>query len=354
MTHASGRYCEFADQLALSANVDMIYMGVYDTHGGFFLDHWSGYRNPAERGDQNEILSRLTRVMQKIDLRGQTRRPAASDAAPDPEEAVGVAAQHEFATAPFQIIVGKPTGHLYPLVAVQGWKTSGDKSPPDTFLSVALSFAAAQLRNIIGQKSPRTNRLIDTALRVLAVHFAVVDSTGTIECSANISNEWLARNGDFEIDKERLVARTHKVQDAFQKALDLATGPEAKPSIVSLRTESGPNRMVWISRLTEFSEPRALVILGRGEENPMVRDHLLKLSGLTASERRVAHHVLRGKSLDETAKATDLAVSTVRSYMKRILAKTSTRRQSEFVSHYQGELIRMAIAPSEGGNETPP
>lgn len=349
MTHASGRYREFADQLAVSANVDMIYMGVYDTHGGFFLDHWAGYRNPAERGGQNEILSRLTRAMQKIDLPGQTRRPAASDAAPDPEEA---AVQHEFATAPFRIIVGKPTGHLYPLVAVQEWKTSGDKCPLDTFLSVALSFATAQLRNIIGQKGRRTNRLIDTALRVLAVHFAVVDSSGTIECSANISNEWLARNVDFEIDKDRLMARTYKVQDAFQKALDLATGPEAKPSIVSLRTESGPNRMVWISRLAEFSEPRALVILGRGEENPMLREHLLKLSGLTASERRVAHHVLRGKSLDETAKATDLAVSTVRSYMKRILAKTSTRRQSEFVSYYQGELVRMAIAPSEGGNDT--
>lgn len=340
MKHATSRYREFADLLATSANVDMIYMGVYDTHGGFFLDYWAGYKTPAARLLQNEVLRRLTRVMQEISL-----PPCSGSASESPE-------RREIATAPFRIIAGKPIGHLYPLVAVQGWEATSDNSPLETFLSVALSFSAEQLRDIVSRKGPRTSRLIDTALRVLAIHFAVVDSTGLIECSANITNEWLAKHGDFEIYKDRLVARRRKVQDAFQKALKLATGPEGKPSIVSMRSESGPNRMVWISRLAEFSEPRALIILGRGRENPMLRDHLLKLSGLTASERRVAHHVLRGKSTVEIAEETELAVSTVRGYVKSILAKTGTRRQSEFVSHYQGALNRMALIPGSGDTES--
>ncbi|UWR24436.1 helix-turn-helix transcriptional regulator [Sulfitobacter sp. S190] len=341
MKQKTQEYRDFANQLAASAGVDAMYMGVFDSYAGYFLDHWAGFGaagDCARVTSAGDSLTVLTQAMRTISLRRKRGQDTCAETL------------RRIDAAPFEITIGEPRGHLYPVVAVLGGETAGRRASLDALLPVALSFVSEQLKHLTGAKGQRNRRLIDTALRVLSVHFAVVDRNGMIDCCANISDDWLANHGGFEIDKERLIARSPKVQDAFQQALDLATGPEGKSSIVSLRNDEGPARMVWVSHLAEFAEPRALVILGRGRENSALRDHLLKLSGLTAAERRVACHILRGKSLGETAEETNLALSTVRSYMKRILAKTSTRRQSEFVSRYQGALSRMAIAPSE----TPP
>ena len=327
------RHQDFANQLASAGGVDVLYMGVFDSDAGFFLEHWVGSKAPHDPSE----LSRLTEKMKEV-LGPRGSHP---DLAP---QGTG-----QIKTKRFRVSIGKPRGHLYPVVAVHGWADPDNDTSFDAFWPVAMSFVAGHLEDLAGQKKRKSRHLKEAALRALSVHFAVVDSNGGIDCYANLSNDWLAEHGGFEIDRERLVARSDETQRAFLAALRLATGPEGESSIVSLRNDGGRVKLVWVSRLEEADEPRALVILSRGRENTALSERLLKLSGLTVAERRVADHVLQGKSLMETAQETNLALSTVRSYMKRILAKTSTHRQSQFVSHYQEALARIAIAPSEDG-----
>jgi DNA-binding CsgD family transcriptional regulator len=56
-----------------------------------------------------------------------------------------------------------------------------------------------------------------------------------------------------------------------------------------------------------------------------------RLYGLTSSEARLAVAVASGDSLDGSAAAREISVSTVRQQMKQVFAKTGVRRQADLV-----------------------
>ena len=58
-------------------------------------------------------------------------------------------------------------------------------------------------------------------------------------------------------------------------------------------------------------------------------EQLRELFGFTAAETRVANALLAGNSVEDIASATSVRRDTVRAHVKRMLAKTGTRRQSD-------------------------
>lgn len=58
-------------------------------------------------------------------------------------------------------------------------------------------------------------------------------------------------------------------------------------------------------------------------------EQLRELFGFTAAEARVANALLQGHSVEEIASSTGVRRDTVRAHVKRMLAKTGTRRQSD-------------------------
>jgi DNA-binding CsgD family transcriptional regulator len=58
---------------------------------------------------------------------------------------------------------------------------------------------------------------------------------------------------------------------------------------------------------------------------------MTSLYGLTPAEARLTAELMQGKSLDEAAAALAISIHTARSHLKRVFAKTGTRRQSELV-----------------------
>ncbi len=72
-----------------------------------------------------------------------------------------------------------------------------------------------------------------------------------------------------------------------------------------------------------ISDPE-LVILSNEER-------LLQLYGLTRAESRLAAKIAQGRSLEEAAAMLNITTETARSYIKRILGKTGTKRQVELV-----------------------
>ena len=59
---------------------------------------------------------------------------------------------------------------------------------------------------------------------------------------------------------------------------------------------------------------------------------LVDLYGLTPSEARLLAQLLQGRTLRESALALRISWESSRTYMKRILAKTRTRRQAELLA----------------------
>jgi DNA-binding CsgD family transcriptional regulator len=69
------------------------------------------------------------------------------------------------------------------------------------------------------------------------------------------------------------------------------------------------------------------------------------LFDLTPAEARVAKDIGEGRSIAEIAAKNGLAVETVRSYLKAVLAKTGLHRQPELVSLLAGSTLSAAEPP---------
>lgn len=83
--------------------------------------------------------------------------------------------------------------------------------------------------------------------------------------------------------------------------------------------------------------PLALLLLSDPREvPPPLPDQLMALFGLTPAEAGVAASLAQGLSPEEVAQARDVRLSTVRSQVQALLAKTGTRRQ--------GELLRLLLS----------
>lgn len=79
-------------------------------------------------------------------------------------------------------------------------------------------------------------------------------------------------------------------------------------------------------------QPLALVFLRDPERATPVLEQLRDLFGLTRAEAAIAAELARGRSLAEIGGALGIGPATVRSHLKKILAKTGTSRQAEAVS----------------------
>lgn len=82
--------------------------------------------------------------------------------------------------------------------------------------------------------------------------------------------------------------------------------------------------------------------------DPVLRD----VYGLTAQERRLAVLLYEGAALPAAAKAIGIEVSTARSHLKNIFAKTGTRRQTELVRVLASCAAVVSPPPPNGGCAT--
>jgi DNA-binding CsgD family transcriptional regulator len=87
--------------------------------------------------------------------------------------------------------------------------------------------------------------------------------------------------------------------------------------------------------LSAFAGMRSphLVVLVIDPERPQRarRDDLVRLYGLTAREAAVASGLSEGKTIELVADELGITYETGRSHLRRILEKTGTRRQTEFI-----------------------
>ncbi len=143
----------------------------------------------------------------------------------------------------------------------------------------------------------------------------------------------------FRTVRDRIVFCSASMRSRFEAVVDRAAeggrlGSEIWVSDVF--TQSRPNSMPLLVRI--LAAPRvddvaALVVLFDLERDRHVPEHLLRSAfGLTTAEAALAANLTNGRTLREICDHSKVRISTLRSQLAGVLAKTGTSRQAHLVS----------------------
>lgn len=128
---------------------------------------------------------------------------------------------------------------------------------------------------------------------------------------------------------------TQMVRDTVATASGL---PRASQSALMINRPGQPPLALLISPLrpdfakARWSEPAALLLLRDPEQPSAAPETLRELFGLTRTEAMVASALADGRALDAIAIELRIGIGTARSHLKKIMAKTDTKRQAELVA----------------------
>ena len=79
-------------------------------------------------------------------------------------------------------------------------------------------------------------------------------------------------------------------------------------------------------------QPGAIVFITDPQATPALNAALLRrVYGISAAECRVAQELLRGQTLQETARKLHLSENTVKTHLQRLFSKTNTHRQPQLI-----------------------
>jgi DNA-binding CsgD family transcriptional regulator len=162
--------------------------------------------------------------------------------------------------------------------------------------------------------------------------------------ASNSSAEELVRKGDgLRLREGRLVAEDAQEDSQLQSMVDSAThSTESKiqsngPRSMRLsRRFSLPLSLVILPFLScpvpDYGQLEALAVVSAPDERHSSRVDLLRnLYRLTPTEARMADLIAQGKEIKDAALMMGTTLETGRFHVKRVLAKTGTRRQAELV-----------------------
>lgn len=194
------------------------------------------------------------------------------------------------------------------------------------------------------------------ALDSLDAGVFVVDRNGRILHASTVAERMMREESELGVSNGRLFLRDAALQDrllaAVRGAIATAAGKLARAS-ASLAVPRD-NRLPLTLTVAPLrpsaggfgdARPRVMLFL-RDPQAPMLADCLRDLFGFTRMEAAIAEDLGRGAALEDIAARRGVGLATVRSHVKRILAKTGTHRQAEAVA-----LLARSVAtfPSSRG-----
>ena len=216
----------------------------------------------------------------------------------------------------------------------------------DAFLIAAIAtrhlVRASRMAQHLQEKSLAGTQLADV-LDALRLGCLVVDARGRL-LHANRQGEMILRSGwPLRLKNGRLIAAHDDAGQVWQAVLARLEGDESPPvgSMTRLANPEGPPTplvavplpTVELEGLGGIFERRGagLVVLEPWGEATGLPQVLREGLGLTAAEADLAAALTSGQSLADHAEERERSLSTVRTHLRSVFAKTGTSRQSELV-----------------------
>jgi len=180
------------------------------------------------------------------------------------------------------------------------------------------------------------------ALDRLDAGVLIVDRRGLIIQASARAEVMLRECPELVVDRGRLSLHQPSLRDKLlalvRAALETAQGRGGQAGTALLVPRSQRTPLVLSvaplsahAGLHDREQPAALIFI-RDPEASLDVTHLRELFGLTRAEATVAAALGRGRSLDDIATELNVSIGTVRTHLKRSLAKTGTHRQAQLVA----------------------
>jgi DNA-binding CsgD family transcriptional regulator len=172
--------------------------------------------------------------------------------------------------------------------------------------------------------------------------FLLIDAKRRVLYSSTAARALAAERDGLVIEQGNIAATSRKSQASFDRTVtELATGGGTSIRRLEIRRPSGRRsyRLILMPIGASRTIPLGvavpavciLVIDAHSSAKPDP-EVLRELFSLTPAEARVSTGLVMGQSAEEIAVETKTSVQTIRTHIKRILAKTSTARQGELIS----------------------
>ena len=150
-------------------------------------------------------------------------------------------------------------------------------------------------------------------------------------------------NSALRIRNQHLVATHAGTNAALQRLISeaLASGSNGNAtgrSMIVISRDEGRPFIVRLAPVTGLADAslhgaRIVLLMMDPEECPQPPEDVLTQGfGLTPAEARLARRLTCGESLEEIAEAQRISMSTARTQLAAVFAKTQTRRQAELTS----------------------
>ncbi len=182
-----------------------------------------------------------------------------------------------------------------------------------------------------------------TALDRLRLGIIVVAADHTVLTANNYARDLLRARDGLQLTRHGLAALT--ADDTRRLRAILATGTTAT-AIAHLSRRAG-KRPLSLLACPAASTPRApasaVIVFVSDPDHAWSVDasRVAQLHGLTPAEARLAAHLVQGATLVEAARRMGVALTTVRTHLKRTFEKTGTRRQAELVKLLTNGLFQV-------------
>ena len=187
-----------------------------------------------------------------------------------------------------------------------------------------------------------TSRTLAAGLDRFTFAAFVLAADGEILHVNHAATALLARDRRFRVRHGRLQLSDRNAQHRFETGLKRATAPDSCSGLMRLAspgqlgTEAtelalAPLRAAH-AMASEWQRPLAFMVVGTPPRDAnSIAARVRVLYGLTEAEARVMAHLALGQSVEEIALAHEVRVSTVRTQLSSLFAKTGVNRQPDLV-----------------------
>lgn len=330
------RRMKFAHEFCASAEIPFVLMGFFDGQSKSFTENWFGRSNEMSKEPGRNVIKLATA---KLSVWSALRTQRGANAEPMHQEEPTFANTTWIEADEYLIGIGLPIDGVFPILTILRGSNS-DLPARHLLMRLGMAFVTQQLTEERYEQCSWMESLVDTATQVLAIQFVIVTPEGEINYDSRRKHPHLAKYANWMSNNGRLSLPSEEDNSGLQDAITGATSFQKRTSIVSIFTSPGVARLVVVTPISVSGSNLALVMFENEQTDHLkLREHFFNAYRLTKSESTIAHEILSGRSIAEAAEQKCLSQATVRSYLKQVLAKTGTHKQSELISLYFNSIL---------------
>jgi DNA-binding CsgD family transcriptional regulator len=322
---------DFAAYFCKNAGFHGVFMGFFDASQKVFSDAWIAKMADCSQETVRTLVKMAeSRLLAHAEGRDQLTK---MDAHARLDDAQDNAYPLWISNGRNVVGIGAPIGTCFPVMAFPRLGRV-DLMEKQALLRIGMAYVSQQLAEALDCLNNWPLASLQSVISLFELRVFVVNSTGLVVYHQSPRHSEV-KVIDRIVTGEKLTLVNKRDCVVLREAIRAATKEDGRSSLLSLTSLGHDSRLALVAPMPQSSLRMAMVVFGEKQINHSLQhERFFDTYKMTPSERLVAREVLLGKQLNEVSASTGLSLSTIRSYLKQIFAKTRTHRQIELVLLY--------------------